>query len=494
MLVLNFRFQNDRFNANGNQLMKIFNLFFLFILLGCTANEDVDSYLFGLKQPLLKPAIFAPGIISTPTANERDVCISKAGDELIFSRNGQILHSILAGGVWSQPVVMSFSGEYPEFEAQLDPTGQRLYYISRRPLSGTGEPENWQTWYTDRDGPGWLEPQRLNEAGDFYPTFTNSGLMYFTDANNDLYRTRVENDTLISRERLPAPVNSDQAEYNAFIAADESYLIFSSHNHSGELGRGDLYISFLDGSGTWTEPRQMGPGINSPALDYCPYVSPDGKYLFFTSRRSGNEEIYWVNAEIIEQLRHKDFDFISGFMTAWESGDPPGVWQYYDDFKREFAAYAEFDGILLDAAKTRFLQQGDTGSALSILKRILEIYPDYQPLLINLEKLVLQSETESLDWVMNNYSIEQDSLPAGLERQLNVLGYWYLQIHLLSQAQTIFAVNCELFPESFNVFDSYAEILLARGDTNAAITNYKKSLELNIENDNARTILTRLVK
>jgi len=474
--------------------MKIVNLFILIFLLSCTTEKFNDSYLFNLKQPQFKPAVFAPGIISTPTANERDVCISKAGDELIFSRNGQILHSVFSDGEWSQPTVMPFSGTFPEFEAQLDHTGQRLYYISRRPLSGVGEPENWQIWYTDRDGQGWQEPQRLNDAGDFYPTFTSSGLMYFTDANNDLYRTRVENDTLISRESLPAPVNSDQAEYNAFIAPDESYLIFSSHNRSGELGRGDLYISFHDGSGTWTEPRQMGPGINSPALDYCPYVSPDGKYLFFTSRRTGNEEIYWINTEIIEQLRHNDFDFITGFMAAWESGDPRGAWQYYDDFKREFAAFAEFDGMLLDAAKTRFLQQGDTGSALSMLKRILEIYPDYQPLLVNLEKLVLQSETESAGWILNNFATGQDSLPAGLERQINVLGYQYLQNHLLSQAQNIFAVNCELFPESFNVFDSYAEILLARGDTTAAITNYKKSLDLNAQNDNARTILTRLVK
>jgi hypothetical protein len=35
---------------------------------------------------------------------------------------------------------------------------------------------------------------------------------------------------------------------------------------------------------TWT-PFLLGPKVNSSALDFCPIVSPDGKYLFFTSER-----------------------------------------------------------------------------------------------------------------------------------------------------------------------------------------------------------------
>jgi len=50
----------------------------------------------------------------------------------------------------------------------------------------------------------------------------------------------------------------------------------------------------------------MGKTINSSAYEYCPMLSPDGKYLFFTSKKTGNGDIYWVDARIIEHLKPKD--------------------------------------------------------------------------------------------------------------------------------------------------------------------------------------------
>jgi Tol biopolymer transport system component len=50
----------------------------------------------------------------------------------------------------------------------------------------------------------------------------------------------------------------------------------------------------------------MGEDINSEKYDYCPILSPDGKYLFFSSSRSGNGDIYWVDAKIIEEFKQND--------------------------------------------------------------------------------------------------------------------------------------------------------------------------------------------
>jgi Tol biopolymer transport system component len=41
-------------------------------------------------------------------------------------------------------------------------------------------------------------------------------------------------------------------------------------------------------------------------MEYCPKVSTDGKYLFFTSGRSGNGDIYWVDAGFIQNLKPKE--------------------------------------------------------------------------------------------------------------------------------------------------------------------------------------------
>lgn len=66
----------------------------------------------------------------------------------------------------------------------------------------------------------------------------------------------------------------------------------------------DLFISFRQPGGNWTQPVGMGEAINSPRVDRFPAVSPDGEYLFFTQRtRDHDEDVFWVSADIIERLR-----------------------------------------------------------------------------------------------------------------------------------------------------------------------------------------------
>ena len=70
-------------------------------------------------------------------------------------------------------------------------------------------------------------------------------------------------------------------------------------------------------------------------------------------------------------------------------------------------------------------------------------------------------------------------LYSDLERRLNRVGYDFLRRGLLADARHAFRLNRDLFPESWNVYDSYADALLASGDREGAIANYRKSLELN---------------
>ena len=79
-------------------------------------------------------------------------------------------------------------------------------------------------------------------------------------------------------------------------------MIFCSDKPGG-MGDADFYISFSTDEGSWSEPVNMGANINSEGAEYIPYVSPDGKYFFFTSDKSGNWDIYWVDAGIIEELK-----------------------------------------------------------------------------------------------------------------------------------------------------------------------------------------------
>ena len=61
-----------------------------------------------------------------------------------------------------------------------------------------------------------------------------------------------------------------------------------------------------------------------------------------------------------------------------------------------------------------------------------------------------------------------------------------------NEAKAIFKLNIEMYPNSSNAYDSYAEACMLNGDYDEAITNYKRSLELNPDNTNAVNMLKKL--
>jgi pimeloyl-ACP methyl ester carboxylesterase len=75
------------------------------------------------------------------------------------------------------------------------------------------------------------------------------------------------------------------------------------------------------------------------------------------------------------------------------------------------------------------------------------------------------------------------------ESEMNALGYRFLQGDKIKDAIKIFKINTIAFPNSSNVFDSMGEAYLKDGQTDLAISNYKKSLELDPKNENAKTAL-----
>ncbi|MCF8267450.1 MAG: serine hydrolase [Ignavibacteriales bacterium] len=78
------------------------------------------------------------------------------------------------------------------------------------------------------------------------------------------------------------------------------------------------------------------------------------------------------------------------------------------------------------------------------------------------------------------------------ENRLNELGYIFLNQDLLNEAVSIFNLNVEFYPESANCYDSLAEAYLKAGNKNMAKINYKRSLELNPQNQNAVLMLKKI--
>ena len=279
---------------------------------GDIENEVKDRSYLGQRSPGTIPKIFAPGIIPERSFG---ITFSPDGKECFFTKrmdNNTIMTTRDSSGVWPEPVIASFSGNYEDLEPHITPDGNRLYFGSLRPLSGV-YPSIIQQWYLDKTETGWSPPQPmeppLRGLFMFYPSVATNGNMYFT--RNDGYNqwismSRYTDGHYQEPERLSQNINSRPNAAHPFIAPDESYLIFDAFPVSGQYFC-DLFISFRNQDGAWSLSINMGDRINTDANEICASVSPDGKYLFFTRTVSGgNSHIYWVDAKIIEDLKPDD--------------------------------------------------------------------------------------------------------------------------------------------------------------------------------------------
>jgi Flp pilus assembly protein TadD len=75
---------------------------------------------------------------------------------------------------------------------------------------------------------------------------------------------------------------------------------------------------------------------------------------------------------------------------------------------------------------------------------------------------------------------------------LNNLGYRLMREKKYAEAISVFRINVELYPQSWNVYDSLAEGYMLNGDKELAIQNYEKSLALNPNNTNGAQMLKKL--
>ncbi len=78
------------------------------------------------------------------------------------------------------------------------------------------------------------------------------------------------------------------------------------------------------------------------------------------------------------------------------------------------------------------------------------------------------------------------------EAEFNAFGYALLQQNRIDEAITMFEINVELFPESWNVYDSLGEAVLSSGDSDRAAEMYEKSLALNPESPSGKEALATI--
>lgn len=245
------------------------------------------------------PTLFLRDNVSTKY-NERDMAISPDGSEMFYTIQGNqnsfsfIVHrKKLDNQMWSQPQVASFSGKYGDLEPAISPDGKKLFFSSNRPLSGEGI-KDYDIWYVEKINGQWSNPKNVESvnttANEFYPSVTRTGNLYFTAeytsgvGKEDIFLATWENGKYTTSVVLDTAINSSLWEFNAYISPDEKFILFTSYGRKDDAGGGDLYMSMKDDHGKWLPAKNIS-WLNSAFLDYCPFVSFTEDKLFFTSSR-----------------------------------------------------------------------------------------------------------------------------------------------------------------------------------------------------------------
>lgn len=118
--------------------------------------------------------------------------------------------------------------------------------------------------------------------------------------NSDIYYSSYENERWNKSKPLNKNINTRFWESHASVSSDGEYLYFAS-NKRGGFGGMDIYVSKKDETGEWGEPVNLGPGINTELNEDHPFLSQDGKVLYFVSQ--GHYNIGGYDIFFSEQIR-----------------------------------------------------------------------------------------------------------------------------------------------------------------------------------------------
>jgi len=263
-----------------------------------------------------RPQLLAENVISTED-DEGNGSFSPDGTEFYFTkisqytnfpRWGLICVSRFQGGKWSQPEALPFSGRNFDFSPRMSPDGKTMFFSSSRPAPGKTS-RVLRIWSVQLTSGGWGEPQPLptpinaEDSWNLGASVTKDGTIYFASTREKghlhIYRSQYVHGSYAEPEKLGPEINSEFNEADPFISPDEKILVFAaSGDDMGDkdrpetlkgggvlYARADLYVSTNRG-GKWSPARHLEQGVNSVADEGSPSITPDGKYLFFTSERS----------------------------------------------------------------------------------------------------------------------------------------------------------------------------------------------------------------
>ena len=194
----------------------------------------------------------------------------------------------------------TLNSSFADFGPVLTFDESSIFYTSRRlrPDSTNARIRDFETdKYRDdiyvsfkgRDG-NWVQPELLNLNSDDHDATISvspdgNTLFIYQDSLGDgqVKYSMLIGETWSAPVKLGSDINSDYWETHCTISSNGSELYFVSDRPNGQ-GKRDIYRCFKNSDGTWGKSENMGAIINTPYDEDAPFLSPDGKFLYFASK------------------------------------------------------------------------------------------------------------------------------------------------------------------------------------------------------------------
>jgi hypothetical protein len=285
--------------GTGFKLILISVVFPVVVYSGCKQSIPTQRLYLDQIPPGNSPKIFPLSVKQGFFSAER-IAISNDARAIYYSEikgyypnTGESVKKYsYSAGKWEGPVTLFQGYAAPA----LSVTGDTMYVES-----------NFETFFSIRKRSGWTNPKRILSGLDsaHYYHVTGNGNFYISTKSgkgaglSDWCKVamNIADTTAIS---LGRPVNTSGENLDFFVSRDESFMIVTNRPRFG--------ISYRKDDGSWTNPRNFGPEIDFGLGSWGPWVTPDNKYLFYTTGTKPDYSdiyTYWIRIDgLIDSLKH----------------------------------------------------------------------------------------------------------------------------------------------------------------------------------------------
>jgi outer membrane protein OmpA-like peptidoglycan-associated protein/tetratricopeptide (TPR) repeat protein len=253
----------------------------------------------------------------------------------LFMRSGREKDRWAAGEIMDRP----FNQGSNNGAAAITADNKRMYFV----VCEGNIADNCDLWFSEWQGYRWSPLQSMGTVinsrhWDSHPTISYDGntLIFASDrpggfGKADLYMSiRTKDGSWSEPENLGPEINTSENEITPFIHTDSQTLYFSSKGHKG-LGGYDIFYTRKSDEGKWSKPKNIGYPINTRADELSFFVSLDGKTGFFCTSQLitpegknlgvGGYDLFSFN--LYEEARPDAILFIEGQLSQ-TSGTPVG--------------------------------------------------------------------------------------------------------------------------------------------------------------------------